>query len=181
MFRKGSMVLVHSEQGQWHDQKYGDGPLCVKEARRNPLRIKFKLLTIAWKALCGLAAFGLLLLPSFLFTMLQLNWLPFCSLNSLRSLPPQCLSKFNCFLCQDTLPKNAYSCLLLITQALAQISPPWREAFSAYLSITLYYLSIFKMHTSFDPIILLLVSHPTDVFKSEYNQMNKDIHWAFIC
>ena len=69
-------MLVHSEQGQWHDQKCGGGPLCVKEARRYPLRIKFKLLTIAWKALCDLAAFCLLFLPSFLFTMYASAKLP---------------------------------------------------------------------------------------------------------
>lgn len=105
--------------------------MCVREARRNPLRKKFKLLTLAYKALYDLAAAYLSFLPSFLFAMLQPYCLPFCSLNRPSSLPPQCLSSV--LSAQDTLPKNSYSCLLLITQVLAQISPPQGETFPDHL------------------------------------------------
>lgn len=77
----------HSEQGQWHSKVW-------REARRNPLGIKLRLLTTAYKTLHDLAIAYLSFFSSFFFIMLYLNWLLFCSLNRPSSLPPQCFSKF---------------------------------------------------------------------------------------
>lgn len=67
---------------------------------RNPLRVKFKLLTIAYKALHDLAAAYLSFLPNFLLTEIQPYILSFFVWKGLSAFPLDVLFP------QNTLPKN---------------------------------------------------------------------------